>query len=338
MRIGVVGVGRMGRRHVLAAKHLGLDVVGICDVSDESLALAGDECGIAIDRRFHEPATMYAKTKPECVVIATTAPTHCAYTCQAAEAGAKFVLCEKPMAVSLGQCDRMIAVCQAHGTALAINHQMRFMEQYTAPKAVIESSAFGGLSSVTVVAGNFGLAMNGIHYFEMFRFMTGQNPRMVAAWFSAEKVPNPRGAQFEDHAGSVRLVTAGGKRLYLECGADQGHGVQAIYAGPFGELSVDELYGSMTTVVREEQYRVLPTTRYGMPAVRTTRPITPADVIGPTAAVLQSLLAQRDYPSGEDGRLAVSVLVGAYLSNERGNITIDLERDALALDRVFPWA
>jgi predicted dehydrogenase len=64
----------------------------------------------------------------------------------------------------------MIRACEQQGAQLAINHQMHFMEQYTSPKAIIESDAFGGLRSATVVAGNFGMGMNGLHYFEMFRF------------------------------------------------------------------------------------------------------------------------------------------------------------------------
>ena len=71
---------------------------------------------------------------PELVVVASTADTHCKYTCAAAEAGAQVVLCEKPMGVSLTECDLMIETCRAHGTKLAINHQMRYMEQYTAAK------------------------------------------------------------------------------------------------------------------------------------------------------------------------------------------------------------
>jgi hypothetical protein len=90
--------------------------------------------------------------------------------------------------------------------------------------------------------------------------------------------------------------------------------------------------------VREEQYRALPTTRYGMAAHRTTQTIAPADVIAPSAAVLQALVRGANYPDGADGRLAVAVLVAAYLSHERAHAAIDLERDPLPLDRVFPWA
>ena len=124
----------------------------------------------------------------------------------------------------------------------------------------------------------------------------------------------------------------------MDCGADQGHGMQVIYAGPYGQIFVDELYGEMTVAVREEQYRGLPTTRYAMPAIRSTTTIAPADAVAPSAAVLRALLARRDYPSGEEGQLAVSILVAAYVSNEQGGLAVDLQHHKLTLEREFPWA
>ena len=164
MRVAVIGAGRMGRRHIQVVRDLGLELAGVCDSSPESLRLAETEHGVSSDRQFLEAKALLATTRPECVVVATTAPTHGEYTCLAAESGARYVLCEKPMAVSLAECDRMIRTCEARGTRLAVNHQMRFMEQYAVPKAIIDSEAFGGLSSVTVAGGNFGMAMNGTHY------------------------------------------------------------------------------------------------------------------------------------------------------------------------------
>ena len=170
------------------------------------------------------------------MVVATTAPSHADFVCLAAKNGAKAILCEKPMAVSLADCDRMIEACAASGTRLAINHQMRFMEQYTKAKEIVEGASFGGLASATVVAGNFGIAMNGSHYFEMFRYLTDEMPVQVAAWFSADTVANPRGVQFEDRAGNVRITTAKGRRFYLDASTDQGHGMHVTYAGPYGRL------------------------------------------------------------------------------------------------------
>jgi len=337
MRTVIVGVGRMGRRHIKVVKNLGLHLVGICDPSDESLRLANKEHGVPAENHYKDMNTMFEKTQPEIVIIATTAPTHCDYTCKAAECGAKYILCEKPMAVSLAECDQMLETCNQNGTQLAINHQMRFMEQYTKPKTIINSQAFGGLSSVTVVCGNFGMSMNGLHYFEMFHYMTDELPDKVSAWLSKDPLSNPRGVQFEDHAGSIRLITASGKRFYMEIGADQGHGMLVVYTGSHGRLVVDELAGKMDLVVREEQFRDLPTTRYGMPWIETSIKIEPAEVIAPSMAVLKSLLEGNNPPTGEDGRLAISVLVGAYESHEHNHTPIQID-EHLPRQRVFPWA
>jgi predicted dehydrogenase len=338
MRTVIIGTGRMGRRYIQVVRDLGLNLVGICDLNLDALASATEEHGITADLYFTDVRRLLKETEPKCVIIATTAPTHCEYACLAAEAGAKYVLCEKPLAVSLAECDKMLEVCARNGTALAVNHQMRFMEQYTEPKRIIESEAFGGLSSITVVGGNFGMAMNGTHYFEMFRFVTDEAPMEVSAWFSPDKVPNPRGSQFEDRAGSVRLVSASGKRFYMEVSADQGHGVHVIYTGPYGQLMVDELTGNMKLITRDKQYRNLPTTRYGMPAIEKSFKIEPVDVIRSSRAVLNALLNKSNFPTGEDGRLAVSVLVGAYVSDEDGHLPVRIDKELLPRERIFPWA
>ena len=338
MKTVVLGTGRMGRRHIQVVKELSLDLVGVCDSNPEALALAEKEQGVPARIRYSDVSSLLKEMRPECVIIATTAPTHCEYTCLAAEAGAKYILCEKPMAVSLAECDRMLEACQRHEARLAINHQMRFMEQYTEPKRIINSEAFGGLTSITVVAGNFGMAMNGTHYFEMLRYMADEGPDEVAAWFSMEKVPNPRGPQFEDRAGSVRMNTPGGKRFYMEIGSDQGHGIKVIYAGKYGQIVVDELSGAMTMVRREDGYRSLPTTRYGMPAVYSTQAIKPADALAPSRAVLEALLGDKNPPSGEDGRLALQGLVAAYLSDEQAHRSVKIAETNSCRERVFPWA
>jgi predicted dehydrogenase len=338
MRTAIIGTGRMGRRHIQVVRELDLNLVGICDLNAGALSLAMEEHGIAPDFHFTDVRRLLEKTNPECVIIATTAPSHCEYTCLAAESAVKYVLCEKPMAVSLAECDKMLNKCNCYGTKLAVNHQMRFMEQYTETKRIIESDAFGGLCSITVVGGNLGMAMNGTHFFEMFRYMTNEAPIEVTAWFSSEKVPNPRGPQFEDRAGAVRLVSSGGKRCYMEISADQGHGVHVTYAGPYGQLVVDELSGSVNMITREKKYRYLPTTRYGMPAIEETFKIKPADAVGPSQKVLNALLNGENFPTGEDGRLAVTVLVGAYLSDENNNCLVRLNDVALPRERVFPWA
>ena len=338
MKVVIIGVGRMGRRHVKVVQDLGLSLVGICDQNPDALRICGQENNVRSEMHYLNVEKMLKKTQPDCVIIATTSPTHCEYTGLAAKSGAHYILCEKPMAVSLEQCDEMIDACEKNHAALAVNHQMRFMQQYTEPKKLLQSEAFGGLCSVTVVGGNFGLAMNGTHYFEMFRFITDERPSEVTAWFSREHVPNPRGAQFEDRAGSVRVTTAYGKRFYLEVGADQGHGVNVIYSGKTGQIFVDELNGKMFVSFRNADDRDLPTTRYGTASDMLEKNIRPADAIDSTKSVLEALIHKNNFPTGDDGRLAVATLVAAYCSHENGHVAIEIEDNALPQQRKFPWA
>jgi hypothetical protein len=160
----------------------------------------------------------------------------------------------------------------------------------------------------------------------------------VAAWFSGEKVANPRGPQFMDRAGCVRLETASGKRFMLDSGADQGHGLLVIYTCRHGRVTVDELTGQMTWCCRMEEHRALPTTRYGMPWIEDRRQLAPADSVAPTKDVLRALVEEKNYPTGEQGRLAVAVLVAAHVSDERGHGTIDLAEAEQHVQREFPWA
>jgi predicted dehydrogenase len=333
----LIGAGRMGRRHIHAAAKLGLTLVGVVDHSQAALREVQTEHRLADEMLFSDHAALFAAVVPECLIISTTADSHCALTCAAAKEGVKYILVEKPMAVSLRECDLMLEACSKHGAKMSINHQMRFMEQYSKAKIKLDSDAYGGLKSMTVVAGNFGLAMNGSHYLEAFRYLTEEEPVEVSAWFSPGVVANPRGIQFEDRAGSIRVVTASGKRLYLEIGADQGHGVLVTYAGRNGLIMVNELSGEMISTVREPEYRALPTTRYGMPAESAREVIAAAEVIDSTAQVLRALLTDHNSVTGYHGRMAIEVLAAAYVSAENGGQPIKLD-DSSDRSRIFPWA
>lgn len=329
----------MGARHAAVIRNCKLDLMAVCDMNSENLAKVGEEHGIAETNRYDDPLALIENVRPELLVIATTAPSHHGLVIAAAEAGVRKILCEKPMGASLAECSEMLAACKASGTELAINHQMRFMEQYLVPKTLVASEHFGGLSSVTVTAGNFGMAMNGTHYFEMFRFLTGESALKVNAWFGSEDLPNPRGPQFRDVSGSVRLETASGKRFYMDCSADQGHGMHVTYMCRNGRIDIDELSGAMSYVVRLPEHKEQPTVRYGMPYETVTKSITPADAVAPTESVLKSLLlGGGNYPSGEDGMLAMQVLIAAHLSHQRGGKTVDLSVESLPQNLVLPVA
>jgi hypothetical protein len=327
----------MGRKHITAACNAGFDLVGVFDQSPDALATTLAEHNLDKALAFDHAGNMLAAARPDAVVVSTTAPSHCEFVCSSAAAGARYIVCEKPMASSLEECDRMIAACRGAGAKLAINHQMRFMEQYTEVKALIDTPEFGGLRSMVVTASNFGLAMNGSHYFEAFRYLADEAVAEISCWFDPNYVPNPRGPQYIDRSGQLRGVSASGVRLMMELGADLGHGIEVIYGCRNGQILVDELAGFVRAIYRREEYRNLPTTRYGMSADEVQRKIAEAEVTGPTVALWQAMLANNSYPDGESGRHAVAALVAANLSGESGGCSVVLGSD-LPCERKFMWA
>lgn len=338
MKTALIGLGRMGMRQAAVLRQCGFEIGAISDINPEACEKAGAEFGVLPENRFLSAEDLIEKVRPELLVIATTAPSHHTLVLKAARNGARKILCEKPMATSIAQCQEMVDTCHELNVELAVNHQMRSMEQYTVPRYMARSEEFGGLGSVIVSAGNFGMAMNGTHYFEMFRYMTDEEPVLVNAWFSDENLPNPRGPQYKDAAGSIRLETASGKRFYMDCSSDQGHGMQVTYNCRNGRITIDELDGKMHYAVRHPEHRDQPTTRYGMPYDTGSRTITPADAVAPTRAVLQALLNGVDYPRGEEGLLAMKLLIAAHISNARGGATIDLRTEILPADMSLPVA
>lgn len=337
MKLCVIGVGRMGRRHITVAQQFGYQVVGVFDTSLDALNLAMSENAIAESCCYRSIEKMLIELKPTIIVVATTAPSHCEYVCIAAAAGVKYILCEKPMAVSIAECDQMINACEKYGAKLAINHQMRFMEMYIKIKALSESDDFGGLRSITVAASNFGLAMNASHYFEMFKFMTNEAITEISFRMDLEKVSNPRGVMYEDYSGQIFATTDSGHRLYMEIGADQGHGIHVVYGCRNGQIFVDDLMGKVRTVVRNAEYKNLPTTKYGMPADETYFSVSSGDLLKPTHDVLTSLLNEQNYPDGTCVRGVITAMVAAVISGENAGIRIKVN-ESLPKKRIFSWA
>ena len=330
----------MGMAHLKAAQNIGLNPTAVCDMNDANRAKAAAAAGdLAADRLFVDASTMFAAHRnADLVIIATTADSHRALVEQAAASGAKHILCEKPMATSVADCDAMIAACEKSRSKLAVNHQMRYMAQYTVVRDELATGRFGPLASMTVTAGCFGLAMNGSHYCEAFSWLTGSPIVNATAWFSGEPFNNPRGPNFFDQAGEMRFASADGRRLILNIGNDQGHGMTAMYATRFGHMFVDEFEGICYATARKPEHHSMPVTRYGMPWDRSEKRFPQADNVGPTEAVMRALLDRDDYPSGRDGRNVVAALAAAYKSASSGNCPVNIADLGDDARRTFPWA
>jgi hypothetical protein len=88
--------------------------------------------------------------------------------------------------------------------------------------------------------------------------------------------------------------------------------------------------------VRGPEHRELPTARYGMESHDSSLQLEPADSVAPTRAVLEALIADRDYPTGDDGRTAVATLVAAHVSHRQSHRAVGTD-GALPRELRFPY-
>lgn len=334
----IIGSGVMGRRYIEVLKRTkGFIFQGITDLRAEALYKAREQ-GVSIERCFSNTEEMLRTTSPDCAIIATTAPSHTTLAEQAALAGVRMLLVEKPLSISLNKLYRLRSICEERGIRLAVNHSVRFCTNYMKIKEMACSiPELGSLTSLTLSAGNIGLAMGASHQFELFHFLTGNAHDTVQAWFQQNTWPNPRGAQFQDAAGQIRLENRFGQRHYLEIGPDQGHGMQMILAFPQGQIYADLLACEAVVNMRKPEHRNQPPTRYGMPADIQRYSLPAFDVIDAAARMLEALRDGKNYPDFDAAERITRTLVASYVSAENDHRAVDIHSH-LPEDREFPWA
>jgi predicted dehydrogenase len=337
MKAVVIGCGRMGARHVEALIGIGVDIIGLYDLNQDNALGIVSKYNLKNEIVFENLTALFESKEIDLCVIATTAPSHKEYIDLALKSGIKKILCEKPLSTSLQNCANIMESAKQHNAHIAVNHQMRYLEQYTLPKRLLKSSEFGGLESININAGNFGMAMNGVHYIEMARFMFDELPYKIAAWFDEKELPNPRGIEFKDKSGSFRFSTPTGKTCYLNAASTNGHGIIVTYCAKYGQIVVDELAGHMYFTHRNVEDLSLPTTRYGQPSIREFKEIKAVDIITSTQLVLKDLINGAGYPTLEDATMAIKTLIAAYISDESKHAEIEID-NMNCNNRNFPWA
>jgi predicted dehydrogenase len=92
---------------------------------------------------------MLRQERPDIVCVATHPGSHAAIVDSAVRNGARAIFCEKPMALDLADCDRIIAACEAHGVLLSVNHSRRWYPIFRHAAELISGGAIGELISIT---------------------------------------------------------------------------------------------------------------------------------------------------------------------------------------------
>jgi len=141
-RVAVVGVGRIGLTHaeILAHRVRGAQLVAVTTSNEERAAEVRRTCGnIAV---YEDLDALLAGEELDAVCISSSTSAHADNVVQCSEAGLH-VFCEKPLALSLQDCDRAISAARRAGVKLMIGHVRQFDAGHAGAKTHIDAGAIG---------------------------------------------------------------------------------------------------------------------------------------------------------------------------------------------------
>ena len=144
------------------------------------------------DEIAHNPAI-------DAVYVALPNSIHAEYTIRAAKAG-KHVMCEKPMATTVADCEAMIAACKAANVKLMIAYRCHFEPTHLKAIQIIRDGSLGKIQAIESAfgfnispaqwrlskkfAGGGPLMDVGIYCLNATRYLTGEEPEHIAAFAS----------------------------------------------------------------------------------------------------------------------------------------------------------
>ncbi len=145
LSVGLIGAGSIARGHVRGIE--ANDNIALAAVMDidrrRALALANAHNA----RAYEKLDDLLNDPQVDAVHVCSIHNAHAEQVIAAARAG-KHVLVEKPMALSVVECDRMIAACEAAGVALMVGQVMRHFPVNLKAKAVIRDGAIGEVGHI----------------------------------------------------------------------------------------------------------------------------------------------------------------------------------------------
>ncbi len=123
VRVGLIGLGSMGRNHLrILASMEGARLVAVADPDDTALAAATAATGAL---GFAEPLALLAEADLDAVVIAAPTTTHVGLALAAIDRGIA-ALIEKPLAATPPEADAIVAASRARGVPIQVGHVERF--------------------------------------------------------------------------------------------------------------------------------------------------------------------------------------------------------------------
>ena len=243
-RIGVIGCGSIGRAHAYGWTHSErTELVALADITPAARDEFGEEFGVPEGGRYADFREMLATERPDVVSVCLWHGQHAStvIALAASEHRPKLILCEKPMATSLGEAEQMIVAAERSKVKLAIGHQRRFLPGWNIARDLVAEGAIG---KVTHLWSNIadGLLNWGTHTIDMMRFIMG-DPAATAVVGAVQRSSDryERGMRIEDSClGLVQFANGAQATIESDLTPRATASINCNFYGTEGTIQVDE--------------------------------------------------------------------------------------------------
>lgn len=185
-RVGIIGCGGMARGHLRAYRAIpGVEVVAGADPTPEARERWEKEHGVS--HMYASAEEMLARENLDIVSLSVWPRLRPELTELVTAAGVKGIVAEKPMAVDLAGCDRMIAAAERSGSVLIVHHQRRYSPRFVKARELIDAGAIGQVEQIAVFNGGRGgggdLITSSSHMVDVMRYLLHDVP---AEWVTGQ--------------------------------------------------------------------------------------------------------------------------------------------------------
>ena len=267
--IGVIGVGQRGQRHIEFIREAGGGrVVALADRHTTSLEGARRLLGEAAEARaYRDWAQLLDDARVEAVVIALPNDLHAEVAIAALRRG-KHVLLEKPVALTVADCERIAAAERASGAILQIGLELRYSTVVGYLRAAIDGGAIGEprlawchefrvpfrrkvedwIIAPERSGGTF--VEKNCHHFDLLSWFLGAEPVRVAAFGGGDVVYRQQPGMVDN--AWVVVEHGGGRRASL--GVSMFSAFHRLEFGVLGEagLLTADMIGRVVTLTRPD--------------------------------------------------------------------------------------
>ena len=240
-RTAIIACGTIARVHArawLAVRDQPVTLGALADTHPDARREFGDFFGIPEDKRYADYREMLDAERPDFVDVCSWHQQHAEMVIAAAARRPKAILCQKPMAVDLGEADAMLTACERNGVKLIIAYQRPHHATWLAARDLIRQGAIGTVCQVQMDDGGNLLNTNS-HNIRLALFLLDE-PEVKWVLGAVERTTDrvERGLPAEDAClGLVGLAT--GATILIQGNLVSGLGQGCRVIGSDGVMELD---------------------------------------------------------------------------------------------------